>query len=371
MTGDVRQTVCGIVGGNVDSLAKVRVYEGEHGVWVYTELEGFAALVTHNGYSVIKVVDLNTNSCEFEQELYPGMTYHSNSSFFHFFEGDDVIIGLSFGNDNEASAFASAVNSKIPTNTQSTSSAPNEGIVKRELAPLSRATGGSSTSNLNTTSSPQTPKSATPASVTSSSNVQRGAPQKKKFGGFGGFRAKIAQAFGGDNKEHEEFVLSGPTGFRHQSHIGWDPENGFDVKNIPPEWRKLFQAAGVKKSELQDANTAKFIMQTVSEAMAAEGGGAPPPPPPPGPPPPGPPPSMGAPAARQAGAAGGGDLLLQIQQGKELKKVDPNEPPDIKELDQGTQTSLANTLAVAMASRRGGVAGDDEAEEEWDDDWDD
>ncbi len=49
-----------------------------------------------------------------------------------------------------------------------------------------------------------------------------------------------------------EIELSGPTNFRHESHIGWDSQNGFEIRNIPPEWRQLFQAAGVRKSELRD-----------------------------------------------------------------------------------------------------------------------
>jgi hypothetical protein len=36
------------------------------------------------------------------------------------------------------------------------------------------------------------------------------------------------------------------------SPAGWDHTNGFEIRNIPPEWRKLFQAAGVTKSELRN-----------------------------------------------------------------------------------------------------------------------
>jgi hypothetical protein len=35
--------------------------------------------------------------------------------------------------------------------------------------------------------------------------------------------------------------ISGPSGFEHRSHIGWDPTNGFDIRNIPPEWKALFK----------------------------------------------------------------------------------------------------------------------------------
>eukprot|EP00029_Vermamoeba_vermiformis_P001725 TRINITY_DN1193_c0_g1_i4.p1 TRINITY_DN1193_c0_g1~~TRINITY_DN1193_c0_g1_i4.p1 ORF type:complete len:317 (+),score=114.86 TRINITY_DN1193_c0_g1_i4:450-1400(+) len=72
------------------------------------------------------------------------------------------------------------------------------------------------------------------------------------------------------------FSLSGPTNFRHQSHIGWDPDKGFEINNIPPEWKQLFAAAGVKKSELKDAATAKYVMNVITDAMLADSGMAPP-----------------------------------------------------------------------------------------------
>jgi hypothetical protein len=33
---------------------------------------------------------------------------------------------------------------------------------------------------------------------------------------------------------------------------GWDHANGFEIRNIPPEWRKLFKDAGVTKNELRN-----------------------------------------------------------------------------------------------------------------------
>ncbi len=40
-------------------------------------------------------------------------------------------------------------------------------------------------------------------------------------------------------------VISGPTNVIHEVHLGWDARDGFKVRNIPLEWRKLFQAAGL------------------------------------------------------------------------------------------------------------------------------
>jgi hypothetical protein len=117
---------------------------------------------------------------------------------------------------------------------------------------------------------------------------------KTKFASFGEkFSAKVEEIF---KDEPKDFAL------------GWDPENGFDIKSIPPEWKKLFQAAGVKRSELEDPNTAKFIVQTVQEASATEGQGD------------------------QYPMAG---------------------EPSLHGSDEGKQKSIANTLAAAMESYHG------------------
>lgn len=63
------------------------------------------------------------------------------------------------------------------------------------------------------------------------------------------------------------------------------------IRNIPPEWKKLFQQAGIRKSELRDKETAAMLMNIVGSTLGAA---APPIPPMMGNPPP-PPPMMGNP----------------------------------------------------------------------------
>ncbi|KAM9986047.1 hypothetical protein ACTFIZ_004317 [Dictyostelium cf. discoideum] len=65
--------------------------------------------------------------------------------------------------------------------------------------------------------------------------------------------------------EEKGMEISGPTDFKHESHIGWDKENGFEIKNIPPEWRQLFQAAGIKKKDLKNPETVQFIYSVIGE----------------------------------------------------------------------------------------------------------
>jgi len=92
-------------------------------------------------------------------------------------------------------------------------------------------------------------------------------------------------------------VIGAPTNFSHDTHVGWDTERGFELRNIPPEWQRLFKEAGVKRSELEDPETRAMLFSTVRQSvmMGKSPVGAPAPAPPPPPPVLGapPPPSMG------------------------------------------------------------------------------
>jgi len=111
--------------------------------------------------------------------------------------------------------------------------------------------------------------------------------------------------------------ISGPTNFSHDTHVGWDMDHGFEVRNIPAEWKRLFMEAGVKKSELQDPETRKAILNAVRQSVygappAPPSGvlgvaGPPPPPAPPAPPAaPAPPPAAPVLSPRAPAAPPGG-----------------------------------------------------------------
>ncbi|NXX17919.1 WASP protein, partial [Podargus strigoides] len=98
--------------------------------------------------------------------------------------------------------------------------------------------------------------------------------------------------------------IGAPSGFKHVGHIGWDPNNGFDVAALDPALRTLFARAGISEAQLADAETSRLIhdfiqdrggLQAVREELCRQG-----PPPPPGrggapPPPAGPPRSRSGP----------------------------------------------------------------------------
>eukprot|EP01129_Flabellula_baltica_P004064 TRINITY_DN1388_c0_g1_i2.p1 TRINITY_DN1388_c0_g1~~TRINITY_DN1388_c0_g1_i2.p1 ORF type:complete len:287 (-),score=85.34 TRINITY_DN1388_c0_g1_i2:6-866(-) len=226
----------------------------------------------------------------------------------------------------------------------------------------------------------------------------------------------------GEAKIYIEFIdtraVGKPKDFQQVSHIGWSADGGFDIKNIPSEWKKIFKSVGIKKKDLEEnPELAENILNIMNNATdAAEGGlidsttvvsTAPTPPPPQGqgvpvatnvpppppapvinpnaPPPPPPPPAIGvansgggllaglnnvslnsAPAPSTTSSGGGRNSLLdQIRKGTTLNSVtrEDNTPPP-----PSGGSSLADTLRAAMFNHRGAIEGQDD-EESSGDDW--
>jgi len=204
-----------------------------------------------------------------------------------------------------------------------------------------------------------------------------------------------------------------PTDFKQVSHIGWSNDGGFDIQNIPGEWKQIFQKAGIKRKDLENnpelARDVLNIMNTAQDEAKESGlntvsinqevkvttnapappqmGNAPPPPkmgnapPPPkmgnAPPPPkvgntpppppkneGTPPQEGG-EVESTDGVGRGDLLKQIRDGTRLNKVVVNENRD--STTQGS--TLLSTLQNALLIHRKDIEGQDEDKDDWDNDW--
>ncbi|XP_037551868.1 WASP like actin nucleation promoting factor b isoform X3 [Nematolebias whitei] len=99
----------------------------------------------------------------------------------------------------------------------------------------------------------------------------------------------------GNNKKKKltKADIGTPSNFQHVSHVGWNPNTGFDLNNLDPELKNLFDLAGISEAELKDRETSKAIYDFIEknggvEAVKNEVRRQAPPPPPPrsGPPPP-------------------------------------------------------------------------------------
>ncbi|KAF4530474.1 hypothetical protein B566_EDAN014676 [Ephemera danica] len=57
-----------------------------------------------------------------------------------------------------------------------------------------------------------------------------------------------------------------PLDFRHVTHVGWDPNKGFDLDNVEdPQLKEFFVKAGVSVSQLNDPETRDFIYDFINK----------------------------------------------------------------------------------------------------------
>ncbi|XP_039609030.1 neural Wiskott-Aldrich syndrome protein-like [Polypterus senegalus] len=111
-----------------------------------------------------------------------------------------------------------------------------------------------------------------------------------------------------DKKKLTKADIGTSSNFQHIGHVGWDPNPGFDVNNLDPELKNLFDLCGISEAQLKDKETSKAIYDFIEKKGGVEAvknelrrqapsppssrGGVPPPPHSSGPPPP-PPPARG------------------------------------------------------------------------------
>ncbi|MGH0136798.1 UNVERIFIED_CONTAM: hypothetical protein FKN15_062806 [Acipenser sinensis] len=215
----------------------------------------------------IRLYDITEGTLIWEQELYNQFEYSARSPFFHTFSGDDCQVGLNFANENEAATFKVNVEQKI-----------NQRLNRQDrrggLPPLPPPNGSRSpTSTPMPTIDIQNPDivssryRSTPTPTPAHLPLDKGKKDKKK----GGKKFKLSKA-----------DIGAPSSFMHVSHVGWDPNTGFDVNNMDPDLKCLFSKAGISDDQLADADTSKLIhdfieqsggLEAVKEEMRRQGNG--------------------------------------------------------------------------------------------------
>lgn len=217
----------------------------------------------------IRLYGLQTGRLLWQQELYSQLVYSTPTPFFHTFAGDDCQAGLNFADEGEAQAFQALVQEKIQKRNQRQSGdrrhlpappTPTSEERRGGLPPLpphpAGDQGGPPSGSLSlglVTVDIQNPD------ITSSRYRGLPAPgpspgDKKRSG-----KKKISKA-----------DIGAPCGFKHVSHVGWDPQNGFDVNNLDPDLRSLFSRAGISEAQLTDAETSKLIYDFIEDQGGLE-----------------------------------------------------------------------------------------------------
>ncbi|XP_065175933.1 actin nucleation-promoting factor WAS-like [Sycon ciliatum] len=261
----------------------------------------------------IRLIEMEDYKVVWDQELFSQFSYKKPKPYFHMFQGDNCTIGLNFADEGEAMNFAQELERKISQRQE------RRMAKQTNKKPVATKPGPPTP----TPSKPPPLPAATPEPAPNTMKSSKKDPSPSFWGKKDDKKSKKNKDGKGKIRKID---ISGPSNFQHLSHIGWDPVSGFDSNNIAPEWKRLFSAAGVTEEQMQDRDTAEFILNYIEQhggieqavremdsngglgglgaAMAppppapAAGGqrGGPPPPPPSsrgGPPPPPPPPSHG------------------------------------------------------------------------------
>lgn len=162
-----------------------------------------------------------------------------------------------------------------------------------------------------------------------------------------------------------------PQNFRHISHVGWDPNKGFDFDKVEdPQLKQFFEEAGVSENHLRDRDTREFIydfinahggIEAVKEAVEPPPvpvRARPPPPPPnrappvaPPQPPPPPPPIRTLPPRNMSGATASFPTSAEIPPPPPPIPSYPPPPPVVQPPEDNCRSALLQEIRSGTTLR--------------------
>ncbi|XP_069556108.1 actin nucleation-promoting factor WASL-like isoform X2 [Brachyistius frenatus] len=253
------------------SSAVVQVFTSDRNSSWIKRCCGVACLVKDNPQRsyYIRVLDIKDGKVLFEQELYNNFSVYLSRPYFITFAGDTCQVGLNFANEEETKRFRGNVAELMGRRQRKTGPTlpmATVDIKNPEINSVHRYHNNSQVNNI----------------------VHSSFPKREK-------KAK------GKKKRLTKADIGTPSNFQHIGHVGWDPNTGFDLNNLDPELKNLFDLCGISEAQLKDKETSKVIYDFIEKKGGVEAvknelrRQAPPPPPSRGGPPPPPPHHSSAP----------------------------------------------------------------------------
>ncbi|KAF3705075.1 Neural Wiskott-Aldrich syndrome protein [Channa argus] len=269
------------------SSAVVQVFTADRNSSWNKRCCGVACLVKDNPQRsyFIRVFDIRDGKMMYEQELYNNFGVFLPKPYFFTFAGDTCQVGLNFANEEESKRFHGQLLDLIGRRQKKSEKRrdPPNGptllmatvdIKNPEINSVQRYHNNSQVNNI----------------------VHSSFTKREKKGK--GKRKRLTKA-----------DIGTPSNFQHIGHVGWDPNTGFDLNNLDPELKNLFDMCGISEAQLKDKETSKVIYDFIEKKGGVEAvknelrrqapppppsrGGPPPPPPHHGSAPPPPPPARG------------------------------------------------------------------------------
>ncbi|CAL8375368.1 unnamed protein product [Arctogadus glacialis] len=288
--------------------AVVQVYAADRSFSWAKRCCGVACLVKDNTQRsyYIRVLDIKDGSSLFEQELYSSFSFSSPRSYFLSFPGDSSQVGVNFASEEEARRFRSALNDLL-------------GRRQRRAGPsLPLATVDMKNPDINSMRfhNSQHHHHHHHHHHHQQHQQQHPAPQQQLYQLNNRLVHRKDKKTKSKKKRLTKADIGTPSNFQHIGHVGWDPNTGFDLNNLDPELKNLFDMCGISEAQLKDRETSKVIYEFIEKKGGVEAvknelrRQAPPPPP----------------TQPDGGGGGGGKsaLLEQIRGGAQLRKVEQN-----------------------------------------------
>uniref|UniRef100_A0A671NKW9 Neural Wiskott-Aldrich syndrome protein-like n=1 Tax=Sinocyclocheilus anshuiensis TaxID=1608454 RepID=A0A671NKW9_9TELE len=224
--------------------AVVQVYGADRGSSWYKRCCGVACLVKDNPQRsyFIRVFDIKDGKAKFEQELYNNFMVICSRAYFITFAGDSCQMGLNFASEEEAKRFRSAL---------------NELLNRRQRKTEKRRDPPNGPTLLMATVDIKNPEINNKLIVSHKNNMVHSGLNKKKKKGKGSRKLTKAD-------------IGTPSNFQHIGHVGWDPNTGFDLNNLDPELKNLFDMCGISEAQLKDKETSKVIYDFIEKKGGVE-----------------------------------------------------------------------------------------------------
>ncbi|RDL36524.1 uncharacterized protein BP5553_05876 [Venustampulla echinocandica] len=216
--------------------------------WLYTGLQGAAVLANDlvgNTYW-LKLVDVSpaNRGVIWDQEIYDTWSYNQDRTFFHTFETEELLAGLSFADEKEAKAFMKKMNDREKNANKATKANPFGG----------------------------------------SGQQHGGGHRHGLLGGlFGGHRHSSAPSIQPTPPDSPSYVLPPAPSHRHSGgSFGAEKSQFAALDAIDPNWRETWgddlKQMGITDDLIRDNQD--FIADYIKEQQAAQAATPPPPPPP-------------------------------------------------------------------------------------------
>lgn len=257
LTPDENEQVYRLLGNRCQSLAAgvVQVFvtdPPDHSAWRRFDA-GVLCLVKDNQRRsyFFRLYCLTRCQMVWEHEVYNSMDYKCPKMWLHTFEGEDSIVAFNFASEDDARSIKTILDEKLEAKKQ------------RRLERRSRSSWQASGNCVPSGYQSGPGVNVTANHMGSTSHLANGSLVPSP-------RQQHRTTTSGKKKDKDskrrltKADIGLPKNFRHLSHVGWDPNKGFDVDISDPQLKLFFDKAGVSDSQLQDRETREFIYDFIN-----------------------------------------------------------------------------------------------------------